>query len=238
VTRGIVAFSACVLVIAGAAGCGSSGPSVTLQVDPPSDGSCIGVAGFVVTIKPAGRDRVIRSLPNPSPIVSKATCRLPQQVSMDNIGVDLPIDVTVDGYDSLEQLRVTGTLQIPSLDSPGERHLVLAAAGDTTAAILLVDRSAALGGFPLSDVTDFQISAKSQNCANSTSDIVAKTSVLSAEFFDASPTGAFAAPAAAMAAVTAGSNVFVCLYFGTPAAQSAGYAVGLAPDGYWLASPL
>ena len=46
-TRAIAAFSAWVLVIAGAARCGSSGPSVTLQVDPPSDNSCIGVAGFV-----------------------------------------------------------------------------------------------------------------------------------------------------------------------------------------------
>lgn len=237
-TRATGAFSAWMLVIAGIAGCGSSGPSVTLQVDPPSDSSCIGVAGFVVTIKPAGRDAVVQSLPNPSPILSKAACRLPQPVSVQDIDVDLPIDVTVDGYDSLQQLRVTGSVQIPSLDSPGDQRLALAAAGDTTAAILVVDRSAALGGMPLADVKDIQISAKSQNCANANSDIIAKTSVLPAPFFDANPTGAFAAPAAAMAVVTTGSNIFVCLSFDALTVHSASYAVGLNPDGYWLASAL
>jgi hypothetical protein len=234
-TRAIAAFSAWVLVIAGAARCGSSGPSVTLQVDPPSDNSCIGVAGFVVTIKPAGRDAVVTSLPNPSPILSKATCRLPQPVSVENIDVGLPIDVTVVGYDSLQQLRITGSVKIPSLDSPGGQHLALAAAGDTTAAILVVDRSAALGSMPLADVKDIQISAKSQNCANANSDIIAKTSVLQAPFFAASPTGAFAAPAAGMAA---GSTIFVCLYFDALTAQSASYSVSRSPDGYWLASHL
>jgi hypothetical protein len=234
-----MAFRTCALVIAAAAGCGSSSPSVSLHVDPPGDNSCIGVAGFVVTIKPFGRDRVIQSLPNPSPILSREACRLPHAVTAPDVDVDLAIDVTVDGYDSLQRLRVTGSQQIPSLDDPGNRHLVLAAAGDTTAGILVVDRSSALSGQSLADVTDIQISAKSQNCANQNSDIIPKTSVAPAQFFDAGTIGAFAAPADSLAPLGIGSTVFVCLYFfGTPTAHGATYAVLPSADGYWRADPL
>jgi hypothetical protein len=227
------------LLVVGAAGCWSRATSVTLPVDPPSDNSCVGVAGFVVTIKPLGRDPVIRSLPNPSPILSKGACRLPQEISMEEIDVDLPIDVTINGYDSLQQLRVTGTLQVPSLDSPGDKHLVLGAAGDTTAGVLVFDRSAALAGRSLADVTDMQVSARSPNCTNPNADIIVKTSVVPAEFFGTNANGAFATPAAAMATLTPGSTFFVCLYFGTPTAQGVTYAVFPSADGYWWrANPL
>jgi len=226
----------CALIAA--AGCGPRSLSVTLALDPPADNSCIGVAGFVVTIKPLGRDPVVQALPNPSPILSKGACRLPQQVSVPDIDVDLPIDVAVDGFDSLQQLRVAGSLRVPSLDSPGEAHLVLGAAGDTTAGILVVDRSAALLDLPLAQVTAIQISSKSPNCSNQNADIIPRTSVQSAEFFDASATGAFAAPTAALATLTDGTTVFVCLYFAAPTAQGATYRVSQATGGYWQANPL
>jgi hypothetical protein len=224
-------------LVTAAAACWHKSPSITLPVDPPIDNSCIGVAGFVVTIRPVGHNPVIQSLPNPSPVLSRDACRLPYDVSAPDIDVAVPIDVTVDGYDSVQRLRVTGTLRIPSLDDPGDRHLTLAAAGDTSAGILVLDRTAALVGHSLADVTDIQISAKSQNCANANSDIVSQISVTTAPFFTASPTGAFAAPRSAIATLTTGSTVFVCLYFGTAAVQGTPYTVSVVADGYWRADP-
>jgi hypothetical protein len=225
------------LAVTAVSGCWRGAASVRLVVDPPGDGSCVGVSGFVVTMKPVGRDPIVQLLPNASPIESRNACRLPYEASAADIDAELPIDVTVDGYDSLDQLRVTGTARIPSLADPGDPHLALAAAGDPTAALLILDTSAALVGGSPADVTDVQISAKSPNCTNPNADIVPKTPVGAARFFATSPVAAFAASAGAMATLAPGDTVFVCLYFGTASVQGVAYTASPTADGYWRANP-
>jgi hypothetical protein len=237
VKRSLAPWWVSALAVASLARCGHGSTSVRLVVDPPADGSCVGVSGFVVTMKPVGRDPIVQLLPNASPILSQNACRLPYDVSAADVDAELPIDVTVEGYDSLEQLRVAGSARIPSLADPGEPHLALGAAGDTTAGVLILDTTAALLGGSLADVTDIQISAKSPNCTNPNADVVPKTPVAAARFFATSPVAAFAATAAAMATLAEGGTIFVCLFFANATAQGVAYTATATADGYWRADP-
>ena len=219
----------CGLVAASVAACGHAKPSVTLPVDPPGDDSCIGVAGFIVTVKPVGKAPIAQILPNRSPVLSRDACRLPYAALADDIDLDAPIDVTIEGYDSIEQQRVTGTARIPSLDAPGNQRLQLAAATQAgSMSVIVIDRTMALAGRSLAEVTQFEVTTKTNG------PVIGPVQINEATpFFAVGEPGAFA-----LSADPTG-EIIVILTFGTDSSGKPHYSVAQTPGEPFLrATPL
>jgi hypothetical protein len=138
---------------------GQSGADVILDVDPPLEGSCVGVAGFEVTVSPSGQAPQSKKLVGPQPILDPTVCALPGPFMIQDLDLDSPISIDVRGYDGTgTSMRVSASTTLTSLrQSP--KHLVLRAE-QTRHPLLVLNRNAALQGVPLSDVKTIAISTQ------------------------------------------------------------------------------
>jgi hypothetical protein len=138
--------------------CGSeSGVDATVYVDAPSSGdSCVGVAGFEVIVSPAGQAPHTDRLVDTATILDARSCRLPLDFSVASLEIDVPLTVTVNGYDgSGTKVRVSGRQTIQSLRD-GPVHLDLKPAS-LLLPLLVFDRNPLLDGVPITEVTTMVI---------------------------------------------------------------------------------
>jgi hypothetical protein len=138
--------------------CGSQpGANATIYVDPPQDPlSCVGVAGFEVTVEPLGKASETKRVMLPETILDAASCALPR-FSIPDLDIDLPVNVTINGFDGGGKLRVGGEAGIMSLHE-NPVHLTLEA--KTLHPLLVFERKPYLGGVPLSEVTGMRITTQ------------------------------------------------------------------------------
>jgi hypothetical protein len=139
------------------AACGSSGPTAIFYVDPPpaTDLGCIGVAGFEVTISSAAKNAPSGPILNTAPTLVPADCHLRHSYSADDINIDGPATVTVEGHDGAGMLLVQGSAQIANLHA-GPTHVELASAG-APLPILVIYRTSL--GAPVSDIATLVVRA-------------------------------------------------------------------------------
>lgn len=218
------------------AACGRPTHALTMTVDTSQvqDGSCAGVAGFVVTVQPQGKQSDVLRIPNRSPTHPNEGCHLSSPVTADDIDVDVQIIVSVEGFDSLKTRRISGTLAVPSLESPGSQTLALKpdAAGGALP-ILEIDRSTALSaGTSVGEVTAFHVALKGNG-----GDVIPLVPVEAdtTPFFAAGEPGAFAFPSTVT--LSDGDTVDIELFFGAQS-NSARYTVSQLSSSppYWQAS--
>jgi hypothetical protein len=146
-------------------GCGGeSDANVTLRIDPPPDGdnSCVGVAGFEVTVSQPGHVDKPAQLVGKDPILDAKACALPEPFPIQGLDLGTPVSVTVRGYDGTGTAsRVSASTTIGSLrESPAP--LALRASSPPPPPVLVFYRNAVLGNTPLSDVTNILISKQMQ----------------------------------------------------------------------------
>jgi hypothetical protein len=140
---------ATVLLLCSVAACGPKGPSMTVYVDPPPDGNCIGVVGYEVHFN----SRVSVGM-NPSPSLTFGDCIVPP-ISLDDLGVDASLFITVTGYDSAHGEVVKGSARVGSLNAPQPARVALQHVQSTD--VLVIDRAQLLQGAPLADVVEMRV---------------------------------------------------------------------------------
>jgi hypothetical protein len=142
-------------------GCGSEpDASATLIVDRPAfgDDSCVGVAGFEVTVSATGKaPRTERSVDRVT-ILDAASCRLPLPVQLADLDIEASVIVTVAGYDgSGIRPRVIGHRTIENLRQ-GDVRLQLEAVPQLRPQLLVFERGPLLGGTQVKDLETIDIS--------------------------------------------------------------------------------
>ena len=138
-------------------------PLAGLKIQPPNDASCIGVSGFEIELSENGAaPRSFLSL-RAAPVLDRDDCRIEQAATFSNLATDVPITVTIRGYDGAKQLRVQGSALLPSLHDADAISLVLEPAGVFASPVLTLDRAAnVLAGRPLSAVSTLELSVPGQ----------------------------------------------------------------------------
>jgi hypothetical protein len=139
---------------------GEPGPSVRLNVYAPQDDSCIGVAGFEVTITPAGQHAATRRIVGTAPVLAAEDCRLHEPFSLAGLGLDTPVTVSVIGYDATgTSARVSGRREISSLRE-GDIRLQLAKAAQSLPTLLVFRRNRFLENVPWDAITSMSITTQ------------------------------------------------------------------------------
>jgi hypothetical protein len=160
---------------------------VTVLVDPPSDHGCIGVAGFDVDIA-GGQGSKQQTVLRTAPVLADEDCRIPSAVSLDGLDPEAPVDITINGYDDLRELRVSGSAHLDGLDPAAPTRLLLVSAAAAAARpVLALDRAVAFPGIDLSTVTSINIHTQKGNLDLVTATIDEPT----APFFSVGEPGAF-----------------------------------------------
>lgn len=153
-----IVFGAVVVLLAACSG--EPGPNVRLVVEAPLDDSCIGVAGFEVTISPSGRAPEVRQLVGKAPILAAQDCKLPDSFRLSDLAIDAPITVTVTGYDATgTAARVTGRSEIASLRG-GDARLRLERAAPTLPTLLVFYRNRFLENVPWEAIESMSIATQ------------------------------------------------------------------------------
>ena len=192
--------------------CGSEpGPTATIYVDPPTNGdACVGVAGFEVIIAPAGgeprptRRRLI------STALAARDCVLPESISVPEVEIDAPVDVSVNGYDGTGvQVRVTGRHPLPNLRG-GSARLQLEP-GLSRSPLLVFHRNPLLEGVPLQRVTSMSISKP----MGGTGTLLTVDRVTGGDFLDPEP-GAYEIPGFSSQPPAEGTDLQITFTADTP----------------------
>jgi hypothetical protein len=139
------------------------GPSFTLDVDPPAGTECIGAAGFEVSVTVGGHQAAKETALGTSAVLTEKGCRLSTPLSFSGIDPAASLDVTVQGFDGVHQLLVTGAAHVGSLDQPSGAHVALSGAGVSGHPVLVIDRKAGFPGIDLSAVTAVNIRSQQAN---------------------------------------------------------------------------
>jgi hypothetical protein len=171
--------------------CGDpSSTDATLIVDAPPSGdtSCVGVAGFEVTIAPVGKAEQTAQLIGPAPILDPKDCKLPRSFGIADLDIDVPVDVTITGYDgSGTAARVNGNQRIQNLRE-SSAHLALSPISSRNT-LLVFDRKPLLGAARWADVTSMLIRKQMGS-----EDLLTVDRSSAGDYFDPEP-GAYGIPA-------------------------------------------
>jgi hypothetical protein len=143
------------------AACGSErGPNVRLIIEGPSDDSCIGVAGFEVTVSPTGQSPQTRELVDTAPVLATQDCKLPNSFHLEGLAIDKPITVTVTGYDATgTSARVAGRSEISNLQD-GDLRLRLERTAPTLPTLLVFHRNRFLENVPWDAIESMSIATQ------------------------------------------------------------------------------
>ena len=224
----ILAVSAAPLAIVA---CGPEpGPQATIYVDPPTDESCIGVIGFVVTLSPAGQAPKKIRLTRSAPVLTPENCKLPETASLGDLAPDTPVTVTVTGYDSTGALaRVSGSAEISNLRGEPVR-LKLARTMLTLPTILVFYRNRLLENVPASEVKTMTLATQM-----SSKTLLVVDRGVAQEFFDPEP-GAFGIPTLEPDGKATTTPLTVSFTTADTTSKNARITVGAWMNGYYTAN--
>ncbi len=131
-----------------------------LIIEGPSDDSCIGVAGFEVTISPTGQSSQTRALVGSAPVLAAQDCKLPNSFHLEGLAIDKPITVTITGYDSTgTSARVSGRSEISNLQD-GDVRLQLERTAPTLPTLLVFHRNRFLENVPWDAIQSMSIATQ------------------------------------------------------------------------------
>ncbi len=136
-----------ILAIVGGVGgmdfaCSAREEASALQIVAPKDLSCLGVVGFEIDVQAKEPHHFVQM--RAAPVLEPTQCRL-DPIVVSELAVEVPLTVTIAGYDSQRRPIVRAAGEIGAVRSPTAHTLALAAVGDL-GAVLTVDRSDLLGG--------------------------------------------------------------------------------------------
>jgi hypothetical protein len=123
------------------------------------DRSCVGVAGFEVTVTTRAGRSESEPLLGEGPVRDPLGCALPSPFTIENLDPGENVTVTVTGYDGTGVTAlVRATTSLPNLEG-GAVHLRLAAV-PPTAPLLIIHRAAHLEGRPLTTVKSMAVATQ------------------------------------------------------------------------------